>query len=111
MAWSDAEDWNSGKDFLHLQNREKRQSKQIRNSILDLICSCAGGLELMPRGPPAIDLLSPGKPPVGTRNRMEISIHNDIGGIYSMLSVLCSQASIMEAAQRQHSGRKQIAGY
>lgn len=55
---------------------KKRQSKQIRNSILDLICSCAGGLELMPRGPPAIDLLSLGIPPVGTRNRMEISIHN-----------------------------------
>lgn len=98
-----------------LAERKKRQSKQIRNSILDLICSCAGGLEPVPRGPPAIDLLSPGIPPVGTRkpngNLNTQSTQTDIGNIYSMLSILCSQAFIIEAPQKQHSGRKQIPRY
>lgn len=39
------------------------------------------------------------------------STQTDIGGIYSMLSILCSQAFIIEAPQRQHSGRKQIPRY
>ncbi len=115
MAWSDAEDWNSSKDFCTCGTEKKRQSKQIRNSILDLIWVLRRRLGAHCPRDPYNRLALPGDTacrntqPNGNLNTQ--STQTDIGGIYSMLSILCSQAFIIEAPQRQYSGRKQIPRY